>query len=328
MKIVVTLPVNDRHKAALQAAAPEAEILYIPGKEVPDEVMRTVSATIGNIPAAKFKGYENIKWVQLSSAGTDGYTAPGVLAPGTALTNSSGAYGLAISEHMIAQLFMRIKHLEQYYDAQKEKQWSDFGTVQSIYGSTTLVVGLGDIGGEFARKMSALGSHVIGIRRNVGEKTDYLEALCSLEQLDELLPQADFVACSLPGTNATYHLFDAVRLNRMKKGAILLNVGRGSAVDSYALNDALRSGHLGGACIDVVEPEPLPKEHPLWEAPNLLLTPHISGFYHLPETLERVVRIAVRNLEAFVNGQPLKNQVDFSTGYRRNVAENKAKTEA
>lgn len=323
MKIVVTLPVNDRHKAAFQAAAPEAQILYMPADQVTEEVLTDVSATIGNISAAKFKGYENIKWVQLSSAGTDGYTAPGVLAPGTILTNSTGAYGLAISEHMIGQLLMQIKHLDGYYDAQKEKKWSDCGTVGSIYGSTTLVVGLGDIGSDFARRMNALGSRVIGIRRNVGAKPEYLDALHTLDQLDELLPQADFVACSLPGTHATYHLFDADRLAKMKQGAVLLNVGRGSAVDSFALNDALRSGHLGGACLDVVEPEPLPADHPLWEAPNLLLTPHISGFYHLPETLERVVRIAVFNLEAFVKGQPLKNQVDFATGYRRNVAENK-----
>ncbi len=324
MKIIVTLPVNEKHKQALQAAAPEAEILYLPAEEVTEELLQTATATIGNIAPSKFHGYENIKWVQLSSAGTDGYTTPGVLAPSTALTNATGAYGLNISEHMIAQLLMMIKHLEKYYDAQKEKRWSDYGTVQSIYGSTTLVVGLGDIGGQFAQKMHALGSRVIGIRRNVGEKPDYLDGLYSLDQLDELLPQADYVACSLPGTNATYHLFDADRLARMKAGAILINVGRGSIVDSYALHDALQSGHLGGACLDVVEPEPLPQDHPLWEAPNLLLTPHVSGFYHLPETLERVVRIGVTNLKAFVAGEPLKNHVDFTTGYRKNTEENKA----
>ncbi len=324
MKILVTIPVNDKHKAALQAAAPEAAFIYMPAPEVTEEILAQMTVVIGNVDPGKLHGYENIKWLQLNSAGTDGYTDAGVLAPGTALTNSTGAYGLNISEHMLAQLFMMIKHLEKYYDAQKEKQWSDFGTVRSIYGATTLVVGLGDIGGEFARKMHALGSRVIGIRRNVGEKPEYLDALYSLDQLDELLPQADYVACSLPGTNATYHLFDAERLAKMKEGAILINVGRGSAVDSYALCDALHSGHVGGACLDVVEPEPLPQDHPLWDAPNLLLTPHVSGFYHLPETLERVVRIAVNNLTAFVQGQPLRNQVDFATGYRKNTDDNKA----
>lgn len=323
-RILITLPVNDRHKAAFAAAAPQAEIEYRPAGEVTEELLGIVDAVIGNVPAAKLKGHENIRWVQLNSAGADKYTEPGTLAPGAVLTNASGAYGLAISEHMVGQLLMHIKHLGQYYDAQKEKRWTDFGTVRSIYGSTTLVVGLGDIGGEFARKMKALGSYVIGIRRSAGEKPEYLDELSGLERLDELLGRADFVACSLPGTDATYHLFDEARLARMKQGAVLLNVGRGSAVDSLALNEALRSGHLGGACLDVVEPEPLPADHPLWDAPNLLLTPHISGFYHLPETLERIIRIAAGNLEAFVNGRPLKNQVDFSTGYRKNVTENKA----
>ena len=99
-------------------------------------------------------------------------------------------------------------------------------------------------------------------------------------------------------------------------------------VDSMALNDALRSGRLGGACLDVTEPEPLPADHPLWDAPNLLLTPHVSGFYHLPETLERVVRIAVSNLKAFMAGEPLRNQVDFTCGYRRNTEENQVEKTA
>ena len=210
-QIIITLPVNDRHKAMFAAAAPEANLVYRPAGEVTKELLKTADAVIGNVPAAKLKGYENIRWLQLNSAGTDGYTAPGALAPGTILTNASGAYGPAISEHMIGQLLMQIKHLGAYYDAQKEKRWSDFGTVGSICGSTTLVVGLGDIGGAFARKMKALGSYVVGIRRQTGEKPEYLDELYSLERLDSLLLQADFVACSLPGTKATYHLFDAAR---------------------------------------------------------------------------------------------------------------------
>ena len=191
-----------------------------------------------------------------------------------------------------------------------------------------MVVGLGDIGGAFARKMYALGSEVQGIRKSPGEKPEELEAVGTFAQLDEWLPEADFVALSLPGTPATYHLFGAERLARMKPGAVLINAGRGQTVDSLALNDALRNGRLGGACLDVTDPEPLPADHPLWDAPNLLLTPHVSGFYHLPETLERIVRIAVSNLKAFMAGQPLKNQVDFACGYRRNVEDNQAEKNA
>lgn len=327
-RILITLPVEDRHRAAFESAAPLAEILYIASNAVTEEILKTVTAVIGNVPPDRFKNFANIRWVQLNSAGTDGYVESGVLAPGTVLTNATGAYGLAISEHMLGQLLMQIKRLDRYQDAQRKKQWTDFGRVKSIWGSRTLVVGLGDIGGEFARKMSALGSHVRGIRRSPGVKPEELEALGTFEQLDEWLSEADFVALCLPGTAATYRLFDARRLSLMKPGAVLLNVGRGQTVDSMALNDALRSGRLGGACLDVTEPEPLPADHPLWDAPNLLLTPHVSGFYHLPETLERVVRIAVSNLKAFMAGEPLRNQVDFTCGYRRNTEENQVEKTA
>ncbi len=327
-RILVTLPVEDRHRAAFESAAPLAEILYMAADSVTEDILRTVTAVIGNVSAARFKNFANIRWVQLNLAGTDGFTSPGVLAPGTVLTNASGAYGLAVSEHMLGQLLMQIKRLDQYQDAQRIRQWTDFGTVKSIWGSRTLVVGLGDIGGAFARKMYALGSEVRGIRKSPGEKPEELEAVGTFAQLDEWLPEADFVALSLPGTPATYHLFGAERLARMKPGAVLINAGRGQTVDSLALNDALRNGRLGGACLDVTDPEPLPADHPLWDAPNLLLTPHVSGFYHLPETLERIVRIAVSNLKAFMAGQPLKNQVDFACGYRRNVEDNQAEKNA
>ncbi len=327
-RILVTLPVEDRHRAAFESAAPLAEILYMAADSVTEDILGTVTAVIGNVSAARFKNFANIRWVQLNLAGTDGFTSPGVLAPGTVLTNASGAYGLAVSEHMLGQLLMQIKRLDQYQDAQRKRQWTDFGTVKSIWGSRTLVVGLGDIGGAFARKMYALGSEVRGIRKSPGEKPEELEAVGTFAQLDEWLPEADFVALSLPGTPATYHLFGAERLARMKPGAVLINAGRGQTVDSLALNDALRNGRLGGACLDVTDPEPLPADHPLWDAPNLLLTPHVSGFYHLPETLERIVRIAVSNLKAFMAGQPLKNQVDFACGYRRNVEDNQAEKNA
>ena len=324
MKILVTLPANDRHKESFAQAAPGAEIIYKRAREVSDEELESVSAVIGNIPADRLRGRDNIRWVQLGSAGADKYVGEGILAPGTILTNASGAYGLAIAEHMIGQLLMQIKHLDGYYDAQKEKRWIDCGPVRSIWGSHTLVVGLGDIGGEFAKRMQALGSHVTGIRRHVGDCPPYLEGLYGMDKLDDLLTAADYVALCLPGTGQTRHLFDADRFSRMKKGAVLLNVGRGQAVDSFALNDALRTGRLSGACIDVVEPEPLPADHPLWDAPGLLLTPHVSGDFHLPETLERIMRIAASNLHAFVAGGTLKNQVDRTAGYRRNDADNKA----
>ena len=143
------------------------------------------------------------------------------------------------------------------------------------------------------------------------------EALYQMDALAECLRTADIVAACLPGTEETYHIFDRNAFAKMKKGAYFLNVGRGNAVDSYALAEALNSGHLAGASVDVTEPEPLPKEHPLWDAKNLLITPHTSGNYHLQETHERIIQIAADNLARFMQGRELRNIVDFATGYRK-----------
>ena len=218
---------------------------------------------------------------------------------------------------MIGSLLCIMKKLHLYGADQSKHVWNDYGNVASIYGSKTLVVGFGDIGSEFAVRMHALGSQVTGIRRNKTEKPDYLEALYQMDAFYECLKTADIVATCLPGTKETYHIFDKKAFAQMKEGAFFLNVGRGSAVDSYALADALNSGHLAGASVDVTEPEPLPSDHPLWDAKNLLITPHISGNYHLKETHERIVRIAADNLDRFIRGEKLRNVVDFATGYRK-----------
>lgn len=135
------------------------------------------------------------------------------------------------------------------------------------------------------------------------------------KDLDAELPQADLVALSLPGTDETAHMFDAARIARMKPGAILMNVGRGTAVDTDALTEALRSGHLFGAALDVTDPEPLPADHPLWKLPNAFITPHISGRFSLPRTLDNIVDIFARNLRHYLNGETLDNQVSRSTHY-------------
>lgn len=317
LQVLVVMPVEDRHKALLQAAAPGAEFTYSSSKAVTREQVQSANVIIGNAPAAMVSGSENLCWLQLNSAGTDGYTADGVLAPGTLLTNATGAYGLAISEHLLGSLLYLMKNLHHYGAEVKNHNWQDHGKVTSIYGSKTLVVGYGNIGSEFAMRMHALGSTVTGIRRNKTEKPEFLAGLYQMDALDECLADADIVATCLPGTKETYHVFNAETFAKMKPGAFFLNVGRGNAVDSYALADALNSGHLAGAAVDVTEPEPLPADHPLWDAKNLLITPHVSGGYHLPETHERIIRIAAENLRCFTAGQKLTNNVDFATGYRK-----------
>ena len=164
--------------------------------------------------------------------------------------------------------------------------------------------------------MKALGAAcVIGIRRTSKEKPDYLDEQYTMEELDSVLGRADIVAMVLPGGEATCHLMDERRLGLMKKGAYLVNVGRGNAIDPDALYRALISGQLAGCGLDVTEPEPLPAESPLWDLDQMLITPHVAGNFFLSETFERIVRIAGENLKAWANHEPFRNVVDLKAGY-------------
>ncbi len=316
MEIVATLPVSPAQREMFAKIAPHAHFTYTDKAHITQEQVNKAEVILGNLPAGLLKGAERLRWLQLNSAGAESYTKPGVLPEGVKLTNASGAYGLAISEHMVAMVLCQMKKLPEYLAHQANGAWQDEGPVCSVAGSKTLVVGMGDIGGEFAKRMHALGSQVVGIRRSQAKKPAYLERICQMDALDTLLPEADIVAICLPGTEQTKHLFSEERLRQMKPGALLVNVGRGNIVDTDALCRVLESGYLSGACLDVVEPEPLPMEHPLWRAPGAMITPHVAGGYHLPITLERIIGICQRNLQAYLSGSPLENLVDFNTGYR------------
>ena len=315
--VTVLIPTQERHRRLLEASAPDFSFHYSSPEAVTQEELDHTDILIGNPPQGMLHGSPRLQWLQCNSAGVEPFLQPGVLHSKTLLTNATGAYGLAISEHMLGMLLEIFKKLHLYRDAQHQHQWQSLGQVRSIEGSTVLVLGMGDIGGEFARRVKALGAHVIGVRRTDTRCPDYADEVHLTADLDQLLPLADVVAVSLPGTRETAGLLDRRRIALMKEGAVVLNVGRGSIIDTEALCDALESGHLGGAGLDVTDPEPLPAGHRLWDIPNAVITPHISGFYHLPETLERSVRISAANLKAYTEGLPLKNLVDFSTGYRK-----------
>lgn len=329
-RALVTIPTGERHRNLLQQAAPGWEFRFrgtdtlvcapqeaLPGQPVTQEDVDWAQVILGNVPAAMLHGSPALEWLQTNSAGVEAYIRPGVLAGDTLLTNATGAYGLAIAEHMLGMLLELFKKLELYRDAQKSGAWQSQGAVKAVYGSTVLVLGMGDIGGEFAARCKALGAKVIGVRRSPRPCPEYADEVHLLEDLDSLLPQADVVAVTLPGTDATRGLMSWERLAKMKEGAVLLNVGRGFIVDTEALCDALERGHLSGAGVDVTDPEPLPPTHRLWNIPTAVVTPHISGFYHLRETHERIVGIFLENLRHFQAEEPLRNLVDFATGYRK-----------
>ncbi len=315
-KILVLISMNERQKQTIVDAAPGQEMVFALQETVTPEQVQWADIIVGNPPPAMLKGCDHLEWLQIESAGTNAYLGD-VLPKGTILTNATGTYGLAISEYMLGMLLQIYYHLGTYHDNQKLRKWECVGQAKCIEGSTVLVLGLGDIGGSFARRAKALGAYTIGLRRADQNKPDYLDELYLTEELDRLLPRADVVALTLPATPQTYHIMGKKQLGLMKEDAVLINVGRGTCLDTQALCDTLAQGRLLGVALDVVDPEPLPPEHPLWAFPNAYITPHISGVHNLPETVERIVHLCARNLTAYLNGQELENIIDFETGYRR-----------
>lgn len=316
-KILVLLDLEPKHREYLESQAPQCQFIYKLKKDLQPGDLADVEIIIGNPPLDQLAEAKKLQWIQLETAGSDTYSKEGVLPQGALLTNATGAYGLAISEYMLGVLLGVYKNLYRYWDNQKAGLWKDEGKVKSIEGATVLIIGLGDIGSTFGKKMKALGAYVIGVRRKGTEKPDYVDELYLEDQIDALLPRADVVALSLPATAATYHLMDERRLELMKSDAVLINVGRGNAIDTEALVKALKSKTIMAACLDVTDPEPLPSNHPLWSLDNAIITPHVSGGDHLQETVERIIGICGRNLKAFLAGQPMENVVDLTTGYRK-----------
>ena len=318
-KVLITLPAEPQHMAFFESqvrgAGEEYDFTLCPSNQLTADILRDKHIILGSVDPALLPTAEALEWLQLSWAGADNFVKPGVLREDIRLTNASGAYGVAVSEHMLAVTLALVRKLHQYARNQQAHVWADRGAITSIEGSTVLVLGLGDIGGRYAKKMHALGAYVIGVRRTEAAKPDYLDEQYTIDHLDELLPRADIVAMVLPGGAATAHIMDERRLRLMKKNAYLINDGRGNAVDPAALKAVLAEGHLGGAALDVTEPEPLPADDELWDNEKVIITPHISGQFHLRETFERVVRICGENLYRYARGMELRHVVDRKTGY-------------
>lgn len=315
--ILVILNAEEKHLALLHNSAPLATITLRSAEELTIEQVESADIIVGNIPIKWLKHTNNVKLLQLNSSGVSpAYLSKAKAAQDMVMCCASGAYGPAISEHMLGTLLCLMKRLHEYRDQQRSASWIDCGEVRSPRGSNVLVIGMGDIGSHFAKLVSNFGASVIGIKRKPMKPPSGIEAITTLDLLDEILPWADVVAISLPETRDTIQLMNANRIALMRKGSYLLNVGRGSVVDQDALVEALRIGQLAGVALDVTVPEPLPVDHPLWQEKNAIITPHVSGGLHLPLTLDLIIEIAARNIRAFYEGGQYFSRVNPITGYR------------
>lgn len=315
MKVLVTVPFIEKQKELLKSTAGDAELCFMPANEVTEEMLAEAEIIMGNVSSEQAKRAKNLKWLQLNSAGADVYCAPGVLKEETVLTNASGAYDISVSESMVMGTFAMLKKAYAYYDNQKQGLWKDEGMVGSAYGACIVILGLGNIGLSYAKKMKAMGSYIIGVKRHESEAPEGVDEICTIDKLEECLRRADVVAAVLPGTPETKYLMGKEQFEVMKKTAYFLNVGRGNSVDEEALYQALESGEIAGAMLDVTEVEPLPAGSKLWNAKNLFITPHVAGGFHIPVTLDKIAEICAENLKAYLAGGKLKNIVDKSLGY-------------
>lgn len=316
--IVNCLPLSGRERVSFEQAAPAIAQEFIGDPErrldllwrahIPSDLLGRATAIIGNVEPGELAHAYRLEWLQTWSAGVDRYLVPGVLPPGTVVSTASGAYGQAVAEHMFAMMWALMKNLPAYAVSQHERRWHDAGRAFSPRGATALIVGTGDIGSHFALLAKAVGMNTVGIRRSAGTPADGIDVMHGIGDLDHELHGADVVALCVPSTSLTHHLLDARRLSLMKPSALLLNVGRGGAVDGDALVSALDRGSIRAAGLDVTEPEPLPDDSALWTMPNCLVTPHVAGGNHLPGTADAIISIALRNVRAYAAGEPLSNR--------------------
>ena len=261
------------------------------------------------------KKLPSLKLLHLNSAGNDRYLDHPDLKEDVILSNASGSFGVSIAEYLIMQTLNLLRDGRMYMHAQKEHRYERPHEIGGIVRSVITVIGTGNIGEEYAKRARAfMPRKIIGVNRS-GRVSEYFDETVAVEKLDEVLPQTDILVLCVPRTEKTTHLISSERLARMKPSAILLNVGRGNAIDEDALMQALNQHQIAGAALDVFQNEPVEKDSGLWDTENLLITPHISGNLTLQYTRERNVEIFLDQLERYCTNKELINVVDCSLGY-------------
>jgi phosphoglycerate dehydrogenase-like enzyme len=303
----------------LRANFPGVEFLAPADRPEADRLLPEADVVLGwAVRPENFDRAGQLKWIQITAAGVGSLLFPALIDSPVVVTNGRGLHAVAMAEHTIAVLFGFARRLHLARDAQRERVWAQEALLRGpgfmkLEGTRLGLVGLGSVGAEIAVRARALGLEVVAVRRRPSADPAPADAQWGVEALDELLATSDWVVLAAPLTEETRGLIGARELARMRPGAVLVNLGRGGLVDEAALVEALRSGRLGGAALDVVEHEPLPVDSPLWDLPGVILTPHVSGLG--PRYWERAMDLFAENLRRYLADQPLLNTVDKRAGY-------------
>ena len=305
---------------AIRARYPEMRVLHLSNYETLPQELPDANIFVGySLRPEQLAHARSLQWIHSTATGVAQLMYPELRQSGVMVTNASGIFSLPMAEHtmgLILALARNFPDSVRYQDQAKwsvQDLWDKPQHLSEINGSLLLIVGYGTIGRELARRAAAFGMRVWGITRSGKGDTTHAEKIIAATELNEALRHADYVVLAAPETAETKHLIGAQQIALMKRGARLINIARGSLLDHSALVDALQSGALGGAALDVTSPEPLPVDSPLWHAPNLFITPHTSA---LSERLwPRQTELFMKLLDEWFSGKEMSNRVDFARGY-------------
>ena len=290
------------------------EIRFFSTAEEDPAYLNEAEVLFGHLPQTA-KTAKGLKWICTPFAGVDQFLTENAFAnPEAALTNSSGAYGVTIAEHTVMLLLNILRRQPEYRRLVDAHEWRRDLTVRSVKGSRITLLGTGDIGQETARRLKAFApAGLTGVNRS-GRDPGGFDRIVTANEWEKVLPETDVLIISLPGTKEAFHMVGAKQLALLPDGAVIINVGRGTVIDQEALIRELKSGRLS-AGLDVFEKEPLAKDDPVWDTPNLLITPHTAGNMTLAHTVEKTVEQFLEDLENYCAGRPLKHLVDRTKGY-------------
>lgn len=316
VKIVTSYDLSAENLSFAYAIAPKARFTAAATDEDKMREIEDADAFFGFGINPKMIGHaRKLRWIQLSSVGVESVLCPELLNSDIVLTNARGATAINISEHVMSLILAFTRTLHTSMRNQSNKFWEDFRNlpVLEISGDTLGIIGLGSIGLQVAKRAHAFNMRILAVDPTQTEKPDYVESLWKMDRLHDLLGQSDFAAICCPLTPQTKGMVGASEFRVMKPTAILVTIGRGQIINQAALVDALQTKEIGGAGLDVTDPEPLPQDSPLWEMDNVIITPHHAGAF--PKSWERIFNIFCENLQRFVAGESLTNIVNQTRGY-------------
>ncbi len=315
MRIVLCYPVEPQHIARIQSVWPEAELVDAGQERIAAELPEAdiyCGHAKAPVPWEETVRRGRLKWIQSSAAGLDHCLVPSVVGSDITVTSASGVLAKQVADQTLALLLGVLRNLPTYFRAQQKREFVRRPT-RDLHGARVGIIGLGGNGRHLARVLKAFETTIVATDWFPEQKSPFVDEVLPADAVDELLPRVDALILAAPLTEHTHHMIDARRLRLLPKEAVLINVARGPLVVEHDLVEVLNSGHLWGAGVDVTEVEPLPESSPLWDVPNVIITPHVGG--QSSTRIDNMTNFFCENLRRYFAGERLANFVDKRLGF-------------